>query len=110
LVWPASIARWVALIVSASASACPPRPQVYRPRQPQTTPLYQIVSGHAKRLEAVWDDRFQERFGPLRRVVSKTFDAYLRCGVLDFGFCRIRCESCHDEYLLTFSTPVASCA
>jgi len=47
---------------------------VYRPRQPQTTTLYQIVSDHGKRLEAAWDDRFGERFGPLRPVVPKTFD------------------------------------
>ena len=63
----------------APASPCPSRPQVYRPREPRTTPLYQIVSGHGKRLEALWDDRFADRYGPLRRVVPKTFEAYLKC-------------------------------
>lgn len=88
---------------SPSASACPPAPRVYRPRQPQTTPLYQIVSDHGKRLDAVFDDRFSDRFGPLRPVVPKTFDGYLRCGLLQFGFARIFCPTCKDEYLLAYS-------
>ena len=87
----------------ASACARAASPQVYRPRQPKTTPLYQIVSDHGKRLESSWDDRFADRFGPLRPVVPKTFEAYLRCGVLEFGFCRVSCPDCRDEYLLALS-------
>ena len=68
----------------ASACARAVSPQFYRPRQPKTTTLYQIVSGHGTRLEVSWDDRFADRFGPLRPVVPKTLEAYLRCGVLEF--------------------------
>jgi ribosomal protein S27E len=35
--------------------------------------------------------------------VTKEFDAYLKCGMLEHGFLRVRCESCHDEKLVAFS-------
>jgi hypothetical protein len=35
--------------------------------------------------------------------VTKEFDEYLKCGRLEHGFLRVRCESCHDEKLVAFS-------
>jgi ribosomal protein S27E len=35
--------------------------------------------------------------------VTKEFDEYLKCGRLEYGFLRVRCESCHDEKLVAFS-------
>ncbi|MBI4865092.1 MAG: transposase zinc-binding domain-containing protein [Candidatus Riflebacteria bacterium] len=78
-------------------------PAVYRPRQPQKTVLYQVVSQHYPELKEAWDSRFLDRYGPLRTVAQKTFDGYLACGLLERGFARIRCESCHEELLLAFS-------
>ena len=31
------------------------------------------------------------------------FDAYLKCGRLEEGFLRVRCEHCHAEKLVAFS-------
>jgi len=39
----------------------------------------------------------------LPAYVTKEFDEYLKCGMLEHGFLRVRCESCHDEKLVAFS-------
>jgi ribosomal protein S27E len=47
---------------------------------------------------------FDVKFGrPLPDYVRQEFDAYLRCGRLEHGFLRVRCESCHAEHLVAFS-------
>lgn len=43
----------------------------------------------------------QRRFLP-DYVVSE-FEDYLKCGRLEHGFLRVRCESCHDGKLVAFS-------
>jgi ribosomal protein S27E len=35
--------------------------------------------------------------------VQQEFEAYLKCGRLEHGFLRVRCESCHAEHLVAFS-------
>jgi len=35
--------------------------------------------------------------------VAREFEAYLKCGRLEHGFLRVRCESCHHEKLVAFS-------
>jgi len=35
--------------------------------------------------------------------VQEEFDAYLKCGRLEQGFLRVRCEGCHAEKLVAFS-------
>jgi hypothetical protein len=35
--------------------------------------------------------------------VRREFEDYLRCGRLEPGFLRVRCESCHAEHLVAFS-------
>ena len=72
---------------------------VYVRHRPETTLLYQVIreywpefqaelAGHGKQLPA---------------YVIKEFDEYLKCGMLEHGFLRVRCESCHDEKLVAFS-------
>jgi hypothetical protein len=39
----------------------------------------------------------------LPAYVTKEFDEYLKCGRLEHGFLRVRCEACHDEKLVAFS-------
>lgn len=40
---------------------------------------------------------------PLPDYVQEEFDAYLKCGKLEEGFLRVRCEYCHAEKLVAFS-------
>jgi ribosomal protein S27E len=35
--------------------------------------------------------------------VQREFEDYLNCGRLEYGFLRVRCESCHAEHLVAFS-------
>ena len=67
--------------------------------RPETTLLYQIVREY-------WPE-FQTELTShgryLPAYVTKEFDEYLKCGRLEYGFLRVRCESCHDEKLVAFS-------
>jgi ribosomal protein S27E len=45
--------------------------------------------------------RWQER--PLPDYVQREFEDYLRCGRLEHGFLRVRCDTCHVEHLVAFS-------
>jgi ribosomal protein S27E len=40
---------------------------------------------------------------PLHDFVQQAFKAYLKCGRLEEGFLRVRCEQCHAEKLVAFS-------
>lgn len=75
----------------------------YRPRNPRATKLYQIVSRNIDEFLEVYPKRFEEKYGHLRPEVVQTLQSYLRCGILSYGFARVRCEECHHEYLLSFS-------
>ena len=78
----------------------------YRPRPP-TNQLKEIVDDSLEELFRVWDDRFQESFGPLPARVRELCERFLRCGDLHFGFLRLRCVTpeCPEksELLLPFS-------
>jgi hypothetical protein len=39
----------------------------------------------------------------LPQFVKDEFDAYLECGILAFGFLRLRCGDCGDDKLVAFS-------
>lgn len=82
-----------ALQGSASSGSTPA--PAYARHQPEHTLLYQIVERYypaflAKRAP-------EER--PLPAYVQREFEQYLKCGRLEYGFLRVRCESCHAERL-----------
>jgi len=39
----------------------------------------------------------------LQRFVTEEFDAFLECGILAYGFLRLRCGECGHDKLLAFS-------
>lgn len=43
---------------------------VYKPRRPQPSPLFRLVSDHSHRPHTVCDDRFAREYGPWRPVVT----------------------------------------
>ena len=71
----------------------------YARRRPESTLLYQIVERHYP--------KFLETLGAsgrsLPRHVQREFEDYLKCGRLEHGFLRVRCEACHAEKLVAFS-------
>jgi hypothetical protein len=67
--------------------------------RPEATLLYQLV-------ERYYPDFATAREGvgrPLPKYVQDEFAAYLKCGRLEHGFLRVRCEDCHAEKLVAFS-------
>jgi Transposase zinc-binding domain len=76
---------------------------VYKPRRPQASPLFRLVSDHSHQLQTAYDERFAREYGPWRPVVAQVMDRFLACGILEHGFARIRCDACAHEYLLAFS-------
>ena len=61
--------------------------------------LYQIVREYWPEFQA----ELVSHGKTLPLYVTKEFDEYMRCGMLEHGFLRVRCESCHDEKLVAFS-------
>ena len=66
---------------------------------PEDTLLYQLVRDNLEEFLALT----REKGRGLPLYVEDEFREYLRCGVLQYGFSRIRCNDCGDEHLLPFS-------
>ena len=77
----------------------PNSPAVYIRHRPETTLLYQIVQEYWPEFQA--ELASHDKYLPA--YVTKEFDEYLKCGRLEHGFLRVRCETCHDEKLVAFS-------
>jgi len=77
----------------------PNLPAVYIRHRPETTLLSQIVREYWPEFQA----ELASHGKYLPAYVTTEFDEYLKCGRLEHGFLRIKCESCHDEKLVAFS-------
>jgi hypothetical protein len=77
--------------------------QVYRPRRPRQSPLWQCLSGHFDAFLEAYEERYQSRYGFLRPIIPEVVNKFLDCGDLERGFARVRCDECKHEYLLAFS-------
>jgi ribosomal protein S27E len=74
-------------------------PPGYARHRPEETLLYRLVEQHYPAFVVA-----REAAGrPLPRYVQEEFAAYLKCGRLEHGFLRVRCEDCHAEKLVAFS-------
>jgi ribosomal protein S27E len=71
----------------------------YQCHRPEHALLYRIVEQHYPAF--VTHMAQQER--PLPEYVQQEFEDYLRCGRLEHGFLRVRCDTCHAEHLVAFS-------
>ncbi len=77
----------------------PNSPAVYVRHRPETTLLYQIVQEYWPEFQA--ELASHGRYLPA--YVTKEFDEFLKCGRLQYGFLRVRCEVCHGERAVAFS-------
>jgi hypothetical protein len=80
-------------------SAC----RIYRPRNPRKTPLWGLLDTLYERVKAVWEERFERKYGYWRGLADGTVARYLDCGVWDNGFARVQCRKCPQEFLVAFS-------
>jgi hypothetical protein len=74
------------------------RPDGYARRRPEETVLYQTIAAHWPS----FSERLEEH-GGLPRFVEREFEAYLRCGILDFGFLELECRQCGHSQLVALS-------
>ena len=72
---------------------------VYTRHRPERTLLYQIVEEYYP----AFVSHLAAQGRALPEYVQREFEDYLRCGCLEHGFLRVRCDSCHAEHLVAFS-------
>jgi hypothetical protein len=75
---------------------------VYERHRPEHTLLYRLVQEYYPALKA----HLVARGMALPRYVEQEFEDYLKCGRLEHGFLRVRCDTCHAEHLVAFSWPL----
>ncbi len=81
----------------------------YRPRRVRSTVLWQVMDRWWARFLSDYDEVLEPRYGYLRAVVRRAGAKYLKCGILDFGFARVRCGACGEELMVAFSCRVRIC-
>jgi ribosomal protein S27E len=74
-------------------------PGHYQRHEPEKTLLYQIIAEHYP----AFLERLTAEGRSLPRFVQSEFEAYLKCGLLEHGFMRVRCTECHREKFVAFS-------
>jgi hypothetical protein len=82
-----------------SASASLPPAVDYERHRPEETPLYGIVETYYPQFLA----RLEADGRSLPAFVQQEFDDYLKCGRLERGFLRVKCDACSHELLVAFS-------
>lgn len=68
----------------------------YERHRPEQTLLYQLVEAHYP----VLVERMAQQGKSLPDHVHREFEAYLKCGRLEHGSLRVRCDKCHFERLV----------
>ncbi len=74
----------------------------YQRHRPEQSLLYQVIEQHYP----VFSTHLAEQGRGLPEYVQREFEDYLKCGRLEGGFLRVRCDTCHTERLVAFSWPL----
>ncbi|NRB37004.1 MAG: IS91 family transposase [Pseudomonadales bacterium] len=74
-------------------------PTHYQRHQPEKTILYPLIRDNYHYLEG----HLSQQGKYLPAYVKREFEEYLKCGKLENGFLRVRCEACQHERLVAFS-------
>ena len=74
----------------------------YRRREPEKTVLYETVRDHLESFLEYADSR-NPGGAPLPKYVRQAFRRFLKCGILQHGFARVRCRACGFDSLVAFS-------
>jgi len=76
----------------------------YQRHRPEQTLLYRIVDEYYPAFAVHLAEQGRELPG----YVQREFEDYLKCGRLEHGFLRVRCESCHATWLPSVGRSCAS--
>ena len=69
---------------------------LYVRHRPEQTLFYRIVKEHYPG----FCDLLTQQGRPLPVYVAREFDDFLKCGRLEHGLLRVRCDHCHREKLV----------
>ena len=75
----------------------------YRPRIPELSPFYKLVSDYFNEFEQIYPRRYEMRFGFWRPIIRKAIDKFMKCGDLKNGFARVRCPKCGEEFFVALA-------
>ncbi|MCP4387074.1 MAG: transposase [Gammaproteobacteria bacterium] len=84
--------------VNSNAACVEERVDGYTRRRPEDTVLYRLINKHWPRFVELADEQ-----GGLPEFVSREFDEYLRCGLLEHGFVQLSCRQCGETLRVAFS-------
>ena len=76
----------------------------YQRHRPEQTPLYALIDEHFPRFL----ERLEAEGASLPHFVNEEFEAYLKCGRLEYGLLRVKCDACRHEKLAAFRKRRAS--
>ncbi len=65
--------------------------------------MYQLLEVYYEDVKAIWEERFEKKYGFWRGFVDTVVARYLDCGVAEAGFARLKCDDCGSERLLALS-------
>jgi len=71
----------------------------YERHKPEQSLLYQTIQSYWPSFVSHCEAQNQA----VPNFVKREFEAYLRCGVLDYGFARVYCQECQYDRLVPFS-------
>lgn len=71
----------------------------YEKHQPEKILLYRVIAKHIK----TFFKKCEESGHPAPNFIRKEFEAFLRCGVLAYGFARVYFQECKYDRLIGFS-------
>lgn len=77
----------------------PPCHRIYQRRKPEDSLFYRVL---AENIETFLTN-LAEKGRSLPQHVERELCAFLKCGVLAYGFVRVKCSDCRYEHLVAFS-------
>jgi len=77
----------------------PPGDFAYQRHNPEETDLYKIIEQNLPPFQS----HLSNADISLPSFVHDEFRSYLRCGLLEHGFLRVKCNGCRFEHLVAFS-------
>ncbi len=75
-------------------------PRRYRRREPERSALFAVLQEH---LEIFFARTAAADGGSLPQFIQRELRAFLKCGILAHGFCRVSCANCRHELLVAYS-------
>ena len=89
---------------SSQLNSLPKSPSrfVYQRHKPEETDLYKIIEQNLGSFQS----HLSNADISLPSFVHDEFRKYLRCGILNHGFLRVKCNDCRFEHLVAFSCKI----